>query len=77
METGLTVCRRRDEKAGVFSLQMFFVSSTVSLSLPVLNRMFRLCLSPLQHIKNSADTNKFDGWPDVLEMEGCVPQRAG
>lgn len=32
---------------------------------------------PLQHIKNSADTNKFDGWPDVLEMEGCVPQRAG
>ncbi|XP_075886208.1 protein FAM3C [Nelusetta ayraudi] len=30
-----------------------------------------------QHIKNSADTNKFDGWPDVLEMEGCVPQRAG
>lgn len=29
----------------------------------------------LQHIKNSAETNKFDGWPDVLEMEGCVPQR--
>ncbi|XP_078137727.1 protein FAM3C [Sander vitreus] len=28
-----------------------------------------------QHIKNSADTNKFEGWPDVLEMEGCVPQR--
>ncbi|XP_029969272.1 protein FAM3C [Salarias fasciatus] len=28
-----------------------------------------------QHIKNSADTNKFDGWPDVLEMEGCVPQK--
>lgn len=28
-----------------------------------------------QHIKNSADTNKFEGWPEVLEMEGCVPQR--
>ncbi|XP_061815827.1 protein FAM3C isoform X3 [Nerophis lumbriciformis] len=28
-----------------------------------------------QHIKNSADTNKYDGWPEVLEMEGCVPQR--
>ncbi|KAM9823956.1 LOW QUALITY PROTEIN: protein FAM3C-like [Neosynchiropus ocellatus] len=28
-----------------------------------------------QHIKNSADTNKFDGWPEVLEMEGCVPRR--
>ncbi|XP_020782160.1 protein FAM3C isoform X2 [Boleophthalmus pectinirostris] len=28
-----------------------------------------------QHIKNSADTNKFDGWPEVLEMEGCIPQR--
>ncbi|XP_068572777.1 protein FAM3C [Cebidichthys violaceus] len=32
--------------------------------------------SPFElHIKNNADTNKFDGWPDVLEMEGCVPQR--
>ncbi|XP_045927980.1 protein FAM3C isoform X1 [Micropterus dolomieu] len=28
-----------------------------------------------QHVKNSADTNKFEGWPEVLEMEGCVPQR--
>ncbi|KAM7378311.1 hypothetical protein PAMA_013284 [Pampus argenteus] len=28
-----------------------------------------------QHIKNSAETNKFEGWPEVLEMEGCVPQR--
>lgn len=26
-----------------------------------------------QHIKNSADSNKFDGWPEVLEMEGCIP----
>ncbi|CAG5927508.1 protein FAM3C [Menidia menidia] len=28
-----------------------------------------------QHIKNSANTNKYEGWPEVLEMEGCVPQR--
>ncbi|XP_029317903.1 protein FAM3C [Cottoperca gobio] len=28
-----------------------------------------------QHIKNSADTNKFEGWPEVLEMEGCLPKR--
>ncbi|XP_069021005.1 protein FAM3C isoform X1 [Embiotoca jacksoni] len=28
-----------------------------------------------QHIKNSADTNKFEGWPEVLEMEGCIPRR--
>ncbi|XP_034091780.1 protein FAM3C [Gymnodraco acuticeps] len=28
-----------------------------------------------QHIKNSAGTNKFEGWPEVLEMDGCVPQR--
>lgn len=28
-----------------------------------------------QHIKNSAETNKFEGWPEVLEMEGCIPQR--
>ncbi|XP_031714907.1 protein FAM3C [Anarrhichthys ocellatus] len=32
--------------------------------------------SPFElHIKNNGDTNKFEGWPDVLEMEGCVPQR--
>ncbi|XP_051911517.1 protein FAM3C isoform X1 [Hippocampus zosterae] len=28
-----------------------------------------------QHIKNKADTNKFEGWPEVLEMEGCIPRR--
>lgn len=28
-----------------------------------------------QHIKNSADSNKFDGWPEVLEMEGCIPMK--
>ncbi|XP_067855955.1 protein FAM3C [Heptranchias perlo] len=26
-----------------------------------------------QHIKNNKDTNKYEGWPEVLEMEGCVP----
>lgn len=28
-----------------------------------------------QHIKNNADTNKFDGFPEVLEMEGCIPMK--
>ncbi|XP_076015110.1 protein FAM3C [Genypterus blacodes] len=28
-----------------------------------------------QHMKNSAETNKYEGWPEVLEMEGCIPQR--
>ncbi|CAB1346154.1 unnamed protein product [Coregonus sp. 'balchen'] len=28
-----------------------------------------------QHIKNNAGTNKYEGWPEVLEMEGCIPQR--
>ncbi|XP_064795046.1 protein FAM3C-like [Oncorhynchus masou masou] len=28
-----------------------------------------------QHIKNHADTNKYEGWPEVLEMECCIPQR--
>lgn len=28
-----------------------------------------------QHIKNSAESNKFDGWPEVLEMEGCIPRK--
>uniref|UniRef100_A0A4W3IFK0 FAM3 metabolism regulating signaling molecule C n=1 Tax=Callorhinchus milii TaxID=7868 RepID=A0A4W3IFK0_CALMI len=28
-----------------------------------------------QHIKNNKDTNKYEGWPEVLEMEGCVPQK--
>ncbi|KAG7497223.1 FAM3C [Solea senegalensis] len=28
-----------------------------------------------QYIKNNPDSNKFDGWPEVLEMEGCIPQK--
>ncbi|XP_023686010.1 protein FAM3C-like [Paramormyrops kingsleyae] len=28
-----------------------------------------------QHIKNKADTNKYEGWPEVLEMEGCIPMK--
>ncbi|XP_053544956.1 protein FAM3D [Bombina bombina] len=28
-----------------------------------------------QHIKNDKETNKYDGWPEVIEMEGCVPQK--
>uniref|UniRef100_H3ADF5 FAM3 metabolism regulating signaling molecule C n=2 Tax=Latimeria chalumnae TaxID=7897 RepID=H3ADF5_LATCH len=28
-----------------------------------------------QHIKNSKETNKYEGWPEVLEMEGCIPQK--
>ncbi|XP_076862603.1 protein FAM3C [Brachyhypopomus gauderio] len=28
-----------------------------------------------QHIKNNAETNKYEGWPEVLEMEGCIPRR--
>ncbi|KAJ8381628.1 hypothetical protein SKAU_G00024060 [Synaphobranchus kaupii] len=28
-----------------------------------------------QHIKNHAETNKYEGWPEVLEMEGCIPSR--
>ncbi|XP_041110755.1 protein FAM3C-like [Polyodon spathula] len=29
-----------------------------------------------QHIKNNKDTNKYEGWPEVLEMEGCIPQKS-
>uniref|UniRef100_A0A8C0DB60 ILEI/PANDER domain-containing protein n=1 Tax=Balaenoptera musculus TaxID=9771 RepID=A0A8C0DB60_BALMU len=28
-----------------------------------------------QHIKNNKDTNKYEGWPKVVEMEGCIPQK--
>ncbi|XP_063147584.1 protein FAM3D [Candoia aspera] len=28
-----------------------------------------------QYLKNSKETNKYDGWPEVLEMEGCVPKK--
>ncbi|NP_001079695.1 Protein FAM3D-like [Xenopus laevis] len=28
-----------------------------------------------QHIKNNKETNKYDGWPEVLEMEGCIPRK--
>lgn len=28
-----------------------------------------------QHLKNDKEVNKYDGWPEVLEMEGCIPQK--
>nr|XP_014430833.1 protein FAM3D [Pelodiscus sinensis] len=28
-----------------------------------------------QHLKNDAAKNKYDGWPEVLEMEGCIPKK--
>lgn len=28
-----------------------------------------------QYLKNNPDTNKYEGWPELLELEGCVPQR--
>uniref|UniRef100_A0A8C5QEW8 FAM3 metabolism regulating signaling molecule D n=1 Tax=Leptobrachium leishanense TaxID=445787 RepID=A0A8C5QEW8_9ANUR len=28
-----------------------------------------------QHLKNEKVNNKYDGWPEVLEMEGCIPRK--
>uniref|UniRef100_A0A8B9SGT8 FAM3 metabolism regulating signaling molecule D n=1 Tax=Anas platyrhynchos TaxID=8839 RepID=A0A8B9SGT8_ANAPL len=28
-----------------------------------------------EHIKNDQKTNKYDGWPEMLEMEGCAPRK--
>ncbi|PIO36751.1 hypothetical protein AB205_0038770, partial [Aquarana catesbeiana] len=28
-----------------------------------------------QLIKNSKSSNKYEGWPEAVELEGCVPQR--
>ncbi|XP_074787202.1 protein FAM3A isoform X2 [Athene noctua] len=28
-----------------------------------------------QHVRNSRSSNKYEGWPQALEMEGCVPRR--
>ncbi|KAI6077265.1 Protein FAM3D [Aix galericulata] len=28
-----------------------------------------------EHIKNDQKTNKYDGWPELLEMEGCAPMK--
>ena len=49
-------------------------------------RGWRVCLAPVaedeympsstpQHVKNSKHTNKYEGWPEALEMEGCIPRR--
>ncbi|XP_041092892.1 protein FAM3A-like [Polyodon spathula] len=29
-----------------------------------------------QRTKNNKNTNKYEGWPEALEMEGCIPQRS-
>ncbi|XP_074458812.1 protein FAM3D [Larus michahellis] len=28
-----------------------------------------------EHIKNDRKTNKYEGWPEMLEMEGCTPKK--
>ncbi|XP_004738334.1 protein FAM3D isoform X1 [Mustela putorius furo] len=28
-----------------------------------------------QFLKNNPDTNKYEGWPELLELEGCVPRK--
>ncbi|XP_036187624.1 protein FAM3D isoform X2 [Myotis myotis] len=28
-----------------------------------------------QYLKNTPDTNKYEGWPELLELEGCVPRK--
>ncbi|XP_058875919.1 protein FAM3A isoform X2 [Acipenser ruthenus] len=28
-----------------------------------------------QRTKNNKNSNKYEGWPEALEMEGCIPQR--
>ncbi|XP_073425913.1 protein FAM3D [Dendrobates tinctorius] len=28
-----------------------------------------------QHLKNDKETNKYDGWPEVLEISGCIPKK--
>ncbi|XP_035886863.1 protein FAM3D isoform X3 [Phyllostomus discolor] len=28
-----------------------------------------------QFLKNDPDTNKYEGWPELLELEGCVPRK--
>lgn len=28
-----------------------------------------------QYLKNTPNTNKYEGWPELLELEGCVPRK--
>ncbi|XP_068275877.1 protein FAM3A isoform X2 [Nyctibius grandis] len=28
-----------------------------------------------QHVRNSRGSNKYEGWPEALEMGGCIPRR--
>ncbi|XP_068854208.1 LOW QUALITY PROTEIN: protein FAM3A, partial [Aphelocoma coerulescens] len=28
-----------------------------------------------QHVRNSRGSNKYEGWPEALELGGCVPRR--
>ncbi|XP_012517470.1 PREDICTED: protein FAM3A isoform X1 [Propithecus coquereli] len=34
------------------------------------------CSPGPQHVKNSKHTNKYEGWPEALVMEGCIPRRS-
>ncbi|KAG8523846.1 Protein FAM3D [Galemys pyrenaicus] len=28
-----------------------------------------------EYLKNNPESNKYDGWPELLELEGCVPRK--
>ncbi|XP_055486735.1 LOW QUALITY PROTEIN: protein FAM3A-like [Leucoraja erinacea] len=28
-----------------------------------------------QHVRNNKNTNKYEGWPEAVEIEGCIPHK--
>lgn len=36
--------------------------------------LFTSSLSLFQHMKSDSATNKYDGWPEMIGLEGCVPK---
>uniref|UniRef100_A0A8C9CJB1 FAM3 metabolism regulating signaling molecule D n=1 Tax=Phocoena sinus TaxID=42100 RepID=A0A8C9CJB1_PHOSS len=54
-----------------YAKQLGFRDSWVFLGAKDLNSK-----SPFEEfLKNNPDVNKYDGWPELLELEGCVPQK--
>lgn len=35
------------------------------------------CWTLFQHMKNDREKNVYDGWPELIELEGCIPKYMG
>ncbi|KAG7266617.1 hypothetical protein CRUP_031564 [Coryphaenoides rupestris] len=74
-------CSVKNCPAGMFSFSIF--SGAANIVYPKICVENKLILGTIKnnagsgintYIKNVQETNKYEGWPEILDIEGCVPK---